>query len=156
MEYKFKKSIRSEKGQRISDLGISTYKNDLDYCVIDDFIQFKRAQLPDAPADAADAVFKLPKRAYQLAVRRKHLIRLLDAIYAIQRTPTSDQKAFRQCVADFMPYEVDLNRDIFSPDFLKELWFTGEFLEQLLASDADIFVLDEWVDEDDDEFDDIF
>lgn len=134
MEYRLEKSI-NKKGVMNKRLGVTTYTNDLDYCLIEDFIKYE------------ESIRKARGKAgIKFAIRTETLQRLLDAIYAVQETPSSNKEKFRDAVWRNLPCAIVYMRDIESRDFIKELWYTGEFIEQLLESGANYFVLNEWVD----------
>lgn len=133
MEYKLGKNV-NKKGEMNIDRGIATYTNDLDYCLIEDFIQYEEAKRKDGG-----------KVSVQFAIRTEPLEKLLDAIFAVQAVPSSDKERFRNVVWKNLPCAIAFKRNIESRDFIKELWYTGEFLEQLLKSGANYFVLDEWI-----------
>lgn len=134
MEYKLEKFI-NKKGVINKKLGVAIYTNDFDYCLIEDFMKHEESI---RKARGKDGV--------QLATRPETLQRLLDAIYAVQGTPSSNKEKFKDAVWRNLPCAIVFKRKIESRDFIKELWYTGEFLEQLLKSGANYFVLNEWVD----------
>lgn len=133
MEYKLGKNV-NKKGEMNIDRGIATYTNDLDYCLIKDFIQHEEAKRKDGG-----------KVGVQLAIRTEPLEKLLDAIFAVQAVPSSDKERFRNAVWRNLPCAFTFKRNIESRDFIKELWYTGEFIEQLLKSGANYFILNEWI-----------
>lgn len=140
MEYKFEKGI-SNKGSKFINLGVSTYKNDLDYCIIDDFIK------SEGEVSSKTTYKGRIYLSWRFAIKTDTLQRLLDAIYAIQRVPSSDTEALGDMVWAKLPCAITYKRDIESKEFLKELWYTGEFIEKLLKSGANYFILNEWVKE---------
>lgn len=64
---------------------------------------------------------------------KKGMESMLNSIYKIQSTPQAS-KEFVSVVDKEFPFLARHGWDITSPDFLKELWFTGELLEEALNS----------------------
>lgn len=145
MEYKFKKSMPVRSGNGPFNLGVSTYTNDIDYCLIEDFIEdYKEKQKKEIRKTVAEAGVKEPP-LFILAVGRDDLCQLLDDIYTIQRIPMKEKGLFLKTVSERMPYIVERKRNVLSAEFLREMWYSGEFLEQLLSSDAEQFLINDWV-----------
>lgn len=141
MKYGFKAyghtNTKVEYGRLAMPLGHKVYQNDLDYCLIKDYIDFAhKGQIGkvDAEGFRCDAI---------LATNREELSDILEAIYRIQDVSQSDAEAYKESIKNNLPCEIAFNRDVLSKDFQKELWFAGEFIEQQLASSADYFMLDE-------------
>lgn len=145
MEYKFKKSMPVRSGKGPFNLGVSTYTNDIDYCLIEDFIEdYKEKQRKEIQETLAKTDVKEPP-LFVLAVGRDTLCQLLDDIYTVQRIPMREEEKFLKVVGERMPYLVERNRNVLSNEFLREMWYSGEFLEQLLSSDAEQFLINDWV-----------
>lgn len=147
MEYKFKKGLPIRSGMPPFCLGVSTYTNDIDYCLIEDFIENYKTQQRDSTTLSANEKQGDEEPIFILSIGRDTLCQLLDDIYTVQRVPMKERELFLKTVGERMPYMIEKKRDVLSHEFLREMWYSGEFLEQLLATNAEQFLLNDWVKE---------
>lgn len=140
MECKFDKfarinAPRNPRGFKIIDLGQVTYSNDLDHCFLWDYLEDEI----DRRAEKEKKEYKGPHEVYGIIggeIIKAEMESILESIYKIQGTPQTS-KEFAEIVNKEFPFVTERGWDITSPDFLKELWFTGEFLEKNLGPSID-------------------
>ena len=118
--------------------GLEVYENNLDYCLIEDFMNREEIMEEDPKPSNEEEPPTLSFWISQLFARREQIEEFLDGIYAIQSKKAGSPE-YKHEVAKRMPYVVKLGRDIESKEFQRELWDTGEFCEKLLKTGADTF-----------------
>lgn len=133
MEYKFEKCAqvrepKNKSGMKYIGVGFMKYTNDLDYCILQDFLNDEIEQRAEEEKKAKKYV-----AIFGGTLMTNDAETLLESIYKIQRTPHGSED-FAKVVAKELPFVVKYGRDITSSDFQRELRQTGEFLEQMLKS----------------------